>query len=218
MVRIMDFTASPFQIKTLSDSGHIEGILAGFGDTDHGGDRLLPGCLSKSLAARTTPLPMLLHHDLKRPIGAWKKWRDTADGLYVEGALTLSTRDAQEAHALAKDGALSGLSIGWKPLKAGHDNKGVRIVTEAELFEGSLVTVPMHDRARVTAIKTITNAGDIRELLREAGISGHKAKAAAGAAWKAINDTDDEAAADEAVRAILNASAKRIAAIGKTRP
>lgn len=214
MVCMMDFTASPFQIKNLSDSGHIEGLLAGFGDVDRGGDCLLPGCLSKSLAARTSPLPMLLHHDMKRPIGAWKEWQDTAAGLYVKGSLTLSTRDAQEAHALAKDGALTGLSIGWKPIQGSHDRKGDRIVTEAELFEGSLVAIPMHPRTQVTAIKTIASAGDIRELLREAGISGHKAKAAAGAAWKAINDTDDEAAADEAVREILNASAKRIAALG----
>jgi len=211
----MDFTASPFQIKNLSDSGHIEGLLAGFGDVDHGGDRLLPGCLSKSLAARTTPLPMLLLHDLQRPIGAWKKWRDTADGLYVEGSLTMAVPDAQQAHALATDGALTGLSIGFLPVKAARDRAGVLEVTEAHLFEGSLVTVPMHPRTHVSAIKGIANAGDIRELFREAGVSGHKAKAAAGAAWKIINDTNDEAAAEEAVRSILNASAKRIAAIGR---
>lgn len=208
----MHFAGSPFDIKSLSDGGAIEGILAGFGDVDHGGDKLLPGCLSKSLAARSQPLPMLLHHDHKRPIGAWKEWRDTAEGLYVKGSLTLSTRDAQEAHALAKDGALTGLSIGWKPVKGDTDHSGVRTITEAELYEGSLVTVPMHDRARVTAIKSISSAGDIRELLREAGLSGHKAKAAAGAAWKAIHET--EADDEDAVRAILTESAARIAAIG----
>ena len=215
MVRMMDFTASPFEIKTLTDTGHIEGLLAGFGNLDSHGDRLLPGCLSRSLAARTTPLPMLLLHDPRRPIGAWKKWRDTADGLYVEGTLTMAARDAQEAYALAKDGALSGLSIGWAPITTSNDRDGGRLVSDAELYEGSLVTIPSNPRTQVTVVKSITNAGDIRELLREAGISGHKAKAAAGAAWKAINDTNDDAASEEAVRAILNASAKRIAAIGR---
>jgi HK97 family phage prohead protease len=216
MVRLMDFAASPFEIKTLSDSGAIEGILAGFGDVDHGGDKLLPGCLSKSLSTRSAPLPMLLHHDMKRPIGAWKSWEERPEGLFVKGALTLATRDAQEAHALAKDGALTGLSIGWKPIKESTDQKGVRTVTEAELFEGSLVAVPMHDRARVTAIKSITSAGDIRELLREAGLSGHKAKAAAGAAWKAINEADPDELDPETVD-LLTSSAARIAAIGATR-
>ena len=174
----MKYAGSPFDIKQLNDSGHIEGLLAGFGDVDHGGDNLLPGCLSNSLAKRTVPLPMLLHHDMKRPIGAWKEWQERPEGLYVKGALTLSTRDAQEAHALAKDGALTGLSIGWKPLKGDTDQHGVRTITEAELYEGSLVTVPMHDRARVTAIKDLTESpADLEKGLRELmGLSGRWAR------------------------------------------
>ena len=210
----MEFAGSPFEIKELNDSGRIEGLLAGFGDVDHGGDKLLPGCLTKSLATRTTPLPMLLFHDMKRPIGAWKEWQERSEGLYVKGSLTLSTRDGQEAHALARDGALTGLSIGWKPVRGDVDQKtGTRHVSEAVLFEGSLVAIPMHDRTRVTAIKSITNARDIAEILQEAGLSGRKAKVAAGAAWKTLNQNDD--ASDEEVRAILNQSAARIAAMGE---
>jgi len=209
----MEFAGSPFEIKELNDGGRIEGLLAGFGDVDHGGDKLLPGCLTKSLATRTTPLPMLLFHDMKRPIGAWKEWQERSEGLYVKGSLTLSTRDGQEAHALARDGALTGLSIGWQPVRGDVDQKtGTRHVSEAILHEGSLVAIPMHDRTRVTAIKSITNARDIAEILQEAGLSGRKAKVAAGAAWKTLNENDD--ASDDEVRAILNQSAARIAAIG----
>lgn len=210
----MEFAGSPFEIKSLNDSGHIEGLLAGFGNVDHGGDKLLPGSLSKSLAARTSPLPMLLHHDMKRPIGAWKEWREQADGLYVAGNMTLATRDAQEAHALAKDGALTGLSIGWEPKQSTRDQAGNRIISEAELYEGSLVAIPMNPKAQVTAIKSIAGARDIAELLQEAGISGRKAKIAAGAAWKAINEqSDDDEAAAELARLFAEHSA-RLAAIG----
>ena len=208
----MEYAESLFQIKSLDDTGAIEGVLAGFGDTDHGGDRLAPGCLSKSLASRSVPLPMLLHHDLARPIGSWKEWRDIADGLYVKGSLTLSTRDAQEAHALAKDGALTGLSIGWKPIKASHDAKGVRHVTEASLFEGSLVAIPMHDRARITAIKSITRAQDIREMLQAGGIPRDRANEAAGAAWKAINDSDDDDEAEAEIARLFEQHSARLAA------
>lgn len=210
----MELTASPFEIKSLTESGAIEGILAGFGDVDRGGDRLLPGCLSKSLSGRSTPLPMLLHHDLKRPIGAWREWTERGDGLYVKGSITLSTRDGAEAHALAKDGALTGLSIGWKPVEGASEGRGIRAIAEAEIFEGSLVAVPMNDRTRVTAIKSISKAEHIADFLREAGISGRKAKAAAGAAWKAIHEATDEEAAEAEIVAILNASAARIAALG----
>lgn len=207
----MEYAGGPFELKQLNDSGHIEGLLAGFGDVDHGGDKLLPGCLTKSLSARTTPLPMLLCHDPKRPVGGWREWNDTSDGLYAKGTLTLASRDAQEAYALTKDGALTGLSIGWKGGKCGFDNAGTRVITEAEIFEGSLVPCPMNDRTRVASVKSITGAQDIRELLQAAGVSRNRANEAAGLAWKAINEHDD---AEAEVRAILNTSAARIAAIG----
>lgn len=211
----MEYAGSPFEIKQLDASGHIEGLLAGFGDVDHGGDKLMPGCLRKSLAKRTVPLPMLLHHDMKRPIGAWKEWEERSEGLYVKGSLTLNTRDAQEAHALAKDGALTGLSIGWKPVRGDIDQKtGERVITEAELFEGSLVTVPMHDRARVTAVKNLECPADLERGLRDLGLSGRWAREGSFALWRLKHkQSDDDEAEAEAV-AILNASAARIAALG----
>lgn len=213
----MEYAGSQFEIKQLSDSGHIEGLLAGFGDVDHGGDKLLPGCLSKSLAKRSTPLPMLLHHDMKRPIGSWKEWQELPEGLYVKGSLTLSTRDAQEAHALAKDGALTGLSIGWQAVHGALDQKtGERIITEAELFEGSLVTVPMHDRARVRAVKDLTESpASLEKGLRELmGLSRRMAQEGSFALWRIKHKENDEAAAEAEAIAILNRSAARIAAIG----
>ena len=214
----MEYAGSQFEIKQINDNGHIEGLLAGFGDVDHGGDKLMPGCLSKSLAKRTSPLPMLLHHDMKRPIGAWKEWREQPEGLYVKGSLTLSTRDAQEAHALAKDGALTGLSIGWKPILGAVDQKtGQRIITEAELFEGSLVTVPMHDRARVTAVKDLTESpASLEQGLRELGLSRRMAREGSFALWRIKHKQNDEADSEEEIRAILNTAAARIAAIGGT--
>lgn len=207
----MDFAVSPFSIKSLDDAGHIEGLLAGFNNVDHGGDKLLPGSFAKTLAARSTPLPMLLHHDPSRPIGAWKEWDERSEGLYVKGRMTLSARDAQEAHALAKDGALTGLSIGWQARKAQVDQRtGVRTIAEADLFEGSLVSVPMNDKTRVAAVKGIAGARDIEDLLRDSGISSRKAKAAASAAWKAIHQSEDEDQAAAELAEIIKASTARL--------
>lgn len=210
----MEYAGSPFEIKELTDSGAIEGMLAGFGNVDFGGDKLMPGCLSKSLAARTSPLPMLLCHDLKRPIGAWKSWDDRPEGIYVKGNLTLATRDGAEAYALAKDGALTALSIGWKPEKAGRDSKGVRNVEEAQLFEGSLVPVGMNPSTRITSVKAIMGPRDIEELLQESGMSGRKAKHAASAAWKAINEQSDDEAELAELAAIIGNSTARLSTIG----
>jgi HK97 family phage prohead protease len=207
----MEFAGSPLEIKQLSDSGHIEGLLAGFGDVDNGGDRLLPGCFAKTLASRNAPLPMLLFHDTQRPIGAWKSWEERKDGLYVAGDITLATNDGREAHALARDGALTGLSIGWAPKREDVDQRtGVRTIYEAKLYEGSLVALPMHERARVTSIKGITGPRELADLLQEAGFSGRKAKVAAGAAWKALNEGNHEDAGAAELAALLEASAARL--------
>ncbi|MCO5794023.1 MAG: HK97 family phage prohead protease [Blastomonas sp.] len=207
----MEYAASPFEIKQLNDAGQIEGIAAGYGNVDHGGDKMLFGSLAKTLAQRgSRPLPMLLHHDLKRPVGAWREWQERPEGLWVKGDLTLATRDAQEAHALAKSGALTGISIGWKPTGSPKYDNGARIIDAAELFEASLVTVPMNDNARVSAIKSIGGPRDIEELFRQAGVSGRKAKGAATAAWRTFNESNDEDEAEAHAAALLRESAARI--------
>ena len=154
---------------------------------------------------------MLLHHDMSRPVGAWRSWQESAAGLYVKGALTMASRDAQEAHALARDGALTGLSIGYNTQKARPDHAaGVRDLLEVNLLEGSLVTVPSNPITHVAAIKAIAGARDIEAMLRETGVSSRRAKIAASAAWKAMNI--DEPEDDDEVAAILKASAERLGA------
>ncbi|MFL0585828.1 HK97 family phage prohead protease [Sphingomonas olei] len=206
---MLDAWDSPFEIKSVDDAGLIEGLAAGFGDVDLGGDKLLFGAMTKTLEARQgRPLPMLLHHDQRRPVGAWKEWRETPDGLMVKGAITTSTRDGQEARDLVRSGAITGISIGFVGDQKARFEGKVRVLPEVELYEASLVAIPMHPRARVSSLKSIAGAGDIADILREAGLSGRQAKAAAGAAWRAINtnETEDEAE----VAAILKASAARI--------
>lgn len=210
----MDFAASPFEIKQLDDAGHIEGLAAAFGNIDRGGDKMLFGSVTKSLAARgSRPLPMLLCHDPKRPIGAWKEWVERPDGLHVKGKVTTQSRDGQEAYALARDGGLTGISIGYVATGKAYE-RDTRVLSEVDLREASLVPVPMNERAQVTAVKSIAGARDIEELLRESGLSSRRAKAAASVAWKSINEQSDDEAAEAEVRSILNASAARIAAMG----
>lgn len=208
----MDFAASPFEIKHLNDAGTIEGLLAGFGSLDSHGDRIASKAFTRTLAERKgRPLPMLLHHDLARPVGAWTDWQEREDGLYVKGSLTMATRDAQEAHALAQAGALTGLSIGYVTKSAHRDQRsGERHLLDVDLHEGSLVTVASNPDTRVTSIKSICNARDIAELLQEAGLSGRKARVAAGAAWKAINQSENETQADAELAALIRASTARL--------
>lgn len=210
----MEYAGTPFEIKQLNDAGHIEGLAAAFGNVDHGGDKMLFGSVTKTLSNRgNRPLPMLLHHDHKRPVGVWSEWKERPEGLFVKGRILTDTRDGAEAHSLARSGALSGISIGYQIQKKGYEGSA-RLLVAVDLHEASLVSIPMNDLARVSAIKSITRAQDIRELLQEAGVPRNRANEAASLAWKAINSQDDEAEADAELARILNASAARIAALG----
>lgn len=204
----------PFEIKSLDDAGHLEGIVSAYGKVDSYGDTIVRGAYSSSLTslkASGRALPLLYHHDPHRPIGVWTDLSERDVGLYGKAKLTMATRDAQEAHALAKDGALTGISIGYNvPTGGSIFNGKVRELHAVDLVEASLVTFPADSHARIASVKAIGGAGDIADLLREAGMSGRQAKAAAGAAWKAINDQNNEDAADAELAAVLAASAKRL--------
>lgn len=214
---MMELAAFPLELKTIDSTGLIEGLAAGIGDVDNGRDRIMPGAFAKTLARRGgAPLPMLLHHDHRRPVGVWTQLGEVPTGLDAKGRIISETRDGTEALALARAGALGGLSIGFQAVRKSYEGK-VRHLHEIELCEISLVTVPMHDRSLIHSVKSITSINDIRDLLHEAGLSGRQAKAAAGAAWRAIHNTDED---DEAERksaadlvAIIEQSAARIAAL-----
>lgn len=141
-----------FEVKNLDEAGYIEGIAAGYGNVDFGNDRILPGAFSKSIAAKQSA-PMLLFHDMKRPVGKWGKLTETDSGLHVEGKISTKTRDGGEAYELVKDGALSGLSIGYDPIVKRMAGK-VRELVELGLHEVSLVTIGMNPLATVTGVKS----------------------------------------------------------------
>ncbi|MCB4379438.1 HK97 family phage prohead protease, partial [Synechococcus sp. MU1644] len=62
-----------------------------------------------------------------------------------------SIAKGREAAELIGAGAIDGLSIGYRTVKATKNDKGQRLLTELELWEVSLVTFPMLPSARVAA-------------------------------------------------------------------
>ena len=92
---------------------------------------------------------MLWQHDPTEPIGVWDEVREDERGLYVKGRLLDSVARAREAAALLEAGAIDGLSIGYKTVRASKNEQGQRLLSEVELWEVSLVTFPMLPQARV---------------------------------------------------------------------
>lgn len=192
----MQYLDFPLDVKAISDDGAIEGFAAVYGNLDHGGDIILPGAMTKTIKGRKS-LPMLLFHDQRRPVGVWNEFEDTAKGLKVRGRISIKTAAGLEAHTLAADGALAGLSIGYSTIKDRYTEKA-RELHELGLHEVSLVSVPMNDRALITGVKEILESGGLptvrqfEEFLRDAGgFSKAKAAAIAGKAASLLRGEPD---------------------------
>jgi HK97 family phage prohead protease len=131
----------------------ISGFASLFHRPDLGGDTILPGAFSHSLQNRPAQaVKMLYQHDLTRPIGTWTRIAETANGLWVEGYLVAQVRLCDELSALMRAGALDGLSIGYRPVKArGGRGQTRRYLEQVDLLEISIVTFPMQPLARLRA-------------------------------------------------------------------
>jgi HK97 family phage prohead protease len=138
----------------VTDGTVIEGYASLFGLRDQGGDVVQKGAYAaslKALGAAGRRVKMLWQHDPAQPIGVWDEVREDATGLYVKGRVLADVEKGREAAALLAAGAIDGLSIGYRTLRAEKDAKGQRLLSELELWEVSLVTFPMLAEARVAA-------------------------------------------------------------------
>ena len=149
--RQLDFSLS---LKSLDAKGKFAGYASVFDVVDSQKDIILRGAFAQTLKGRVSDIKMLWQHQQNQPIGVFEKMFEDTRGLYVEGKLLLDVAKAKEAYALLKEGAISGLSIGYSPIKWRIDEKtGVRLLAQVDLWEVSLVTFPANDAAKITVVK-----------------------------------------------------------------
>lgn len=163
------FAAEEIDAKT----GEFSGYGAVFGNIDSHGDVIAPGAFAETLAdwagRGRLPSMKLMHGTALNPfsgddlpLGVWRMMREDVRGLYVEGKLSaIETDFGKRIHALMKDGALAGLSIGYKAKRFSRPPAGSqakRILDAIHLGEISLVDNPSNDRSRVSAVKSLDTA------------------------------------------------------------
>ena len=127
------------------------GYAAVFGHPDRGGDVVRAGAFERSLKRGPGAVPLLWQHEAGRPIGRIEYLREDKRGLRVIARLSEGAA-GKEAAALLKDGAVSGLSFGYRVREARGESP--RELTDLELVEVSLVTFPMQPKARVHAFRS----------------------------------------------------------------
>jgi HK97 family phage prohead protease len=157
-------------LRGLDADGLFTGYASLFGETDLANDVVEPGAFGASLARRgTAGVKMLWHHDPAEPIGCWLDIREDSRGLAVRGQLLPELTRGREALVLMRAGAVDGLSIGFRTVRArpgalGRKAAGRRLI-EIDLWEISLVTFPMLPAARVHSVKGL---GDLADRVRRA--------------------------------------------------
>jgi HK97 family phage prohead protease len=135
----------------------IEGYASLFWTRDLNDDVTAAGAFAASLA-RTGPegVRMLHQHDSRAPVGVWDRAEEDDRGLYMRGRILDVSPEARLCAALVQARALDGLSIGFRTLKARSDDSGrLRVLTQVDLWEVSLVTFPMLPGARISQIRAL---------------------------------------------------------------
>lgn len=193
--KTLDFSC---ELKATGDAGTFEGYGSIFNITDQGGDIVVPGAFMETLAIQKAAgrLPaMLWQHRQAEPIGVYTSMEEDSVGLKVKGQLALKTVRGAEAYELMKMGALTGMSIGYRSRDDSYDRvTGIRTLKKLDLPEVSLVTFPMNDASRVSAVKAIEELDSLSEIerhLRDAcGMSKSEALAMVSRVKSVISRSD----------------------------
>jgi len=141
-------------VRVSESDGRVEGYASLFGVPDYGGDLVMPGAFAASLRRRgASGVRFLFQHDAAQPIGVWDEIREDKRGLYVRGRLIGGVIRAREVAEMLRAGALDGLSIGFRTVRADRDPRlRTRRLHEIDLWEISVVTFPMLPGAKVSRI------------------------------------------------------------------
>lgn len=168
---IETFLASmELKLATGDVPGEVEGYGAVFGNQDSHGDVILPGAFQAPLAAHksagTMPVMYVMHGPALGgsllPDGVWTHMEEDAVGLRMKGRISaMDTDHGKRIRSLVQDGALSGMSIGFKVgagnavlgKKAGEPRRSIK--SFENVFEVSLVTSPSNALAKVDGIKAL---------------------------------------------------------------
>ena len=129
----------------------ISGYASLFGQADMSGDVVQRGAFAASLLSMNERLPMLFGHETAEPIGVWDRLFEDRTGLFVSGRIIGGNSRAERTARLIREGALSGLSIGYRAKRSARNGRG-RNLLELDLWEVSVVAFPMLRAARITQI------------------------------------------------------------------
>jgi HK97 family phage major capsid protein/HK97 family phage prohead protease len=148
---------SLLRVKSVDSDTRVITGMATTPETDRTGDIIEPlGVQFKN------PLPLLLYHDTKRPVGLTRFKKPTAAGIEFEATIPAIDEPGilkdrlDEAWQSVKAGLVSGVSVGFRSLEHAmlKDTGGMHFL-QTEVVELSLVTVPANAAATILTVKAL---------------------------------------------------------------
>ena len=133
----------------------IEGYASRFHERDLNNDVVATGAFRQTLCLRPAlEVNMLYQHDTESAIGLWDMMVEDSIGLFVRGRILDLNTKAQSVARLIRSGIIDGLSIGFHAQKSRREpGQSLRILTQIDLLEVSVVCFPMLPSARLSCVK-----------------------------------------------------------------
>lgn len=170
--------------RAADDTGRVVAYAATFGNLDRNGERIQRGAFSKSIAAHPS-LPLLWCHDQAEPVGRVVNMVEDEKGLLIEATINRSSDAGRNAYANVLDGTVDTLSVGYRVVQ-----RDGPLLTELELLEVSLVTIPANPLAKVLSVKS--SKLDFKRHLRAGGLSRSLVEKVVEISWPIIADGADD--------------------------
>lgn len=198
--------------KSFEMKANENGMIAGYFSTydiepDSYGDIVEKGAFTKTIAKRAEsghPFPLCFNHDFSAVIGSVKTIEDTEKGPYIEAEF-LDTQLAQDVRKMLQSGAIYQFSFAYDVLNSrkpteDESAKGItNVLTELDVFEISVVTVPANQNAVATEVKAGRRNRKADELIIRECIRSLESLLDDGA-----DDTENEEAKSEETEPEIN--------------
>jgi len=166
----------------LNDKGAMKTLPITFKIKDvaeDGGDTVIEGWANKAIVDRGNDLlkksswdlknfnknPIILfNHDKDKPIGRALGIEATDEGLYIKARISKS-KDPMVSYVrdMIKEGILNAFSVGFDASEEVKDESGVNNITRAELYEVSVVTMPMNQDSLFSLTSKDLKVGSYKE-------------------------------------------------------
>lgn len=155
----------------MTDSPMFGGYAATYA-VDRGSDRIEPGAFKRTLPDFLRRGLLCWSHDLARPVGMIKHASEDGTGLRIYWTFH-SHQDGEAARTILAERTAAkletGLSIGYRVIRAEAAPGGIRRLLEIELLEVSIVGQPMNVQANVDLPKGMVIGPTVPLTLDPAG-------------------------------------------------